>query len=206
MSAGGRPPYPASSLETCVREMRSRASTALRGGRANGAVAGNIDGCATLAEDDDRTEDGIGCHAEDELMSVRPPYHGLHGEARRALHRADTAASAPAIALAAASTAAGISRSRTTPPTSDLRTTSDERILSATGKPMARATADASPAVAAMRVSTTGTLYAASTALASGSERRVRPSARAPVTTACALSRSWTNSAERDGGTSINSS
>ena len=56
----------------------------------------------------------------------------------------------------AARTASGVSRSSVTPPTSDFCTTSGDRILTATGKPISLAIATASSGVAAARVGTVG--------------------------------------------------
>ena len=70
---------------------------------------------------------------------------------------------------------------------------------------MAVAAGDRSATSRTMRVSTTGTPYAASTSLASGSVRMLRPSASALVTMARAAGGSARNASGIDAGTSVSS-
>ena len=174
----------------CARDEVAREHR-VKGRQADRAVGGDLDGCATLAEENDRAEHGIRCHADDELMSVGPPHHGLHGEPLQGRIGPILLQARLRIAWPAASTAAALSRSRTTPPTSDLCVTSGERILSATGKPISardlhRLARPSSRCAYRPRECCT---RRAPPWLQAPTAWSGRPRAR-PVTTACAFSRS----------------
>ena len=126
----------ASSRETRVRAIRSRASLQIERRQRQRLVVDDLDRRAAAAEHDHGAEGRIVGEAGDQLARLRPQDHRLHDDAGdRASGR--SAFARARMSSAAVRTASALVRLSTTPPTSDLWTMSRDMILSTTVAPCA---------------------------------------------------------------------
>ena len=116
-------------------------------------VADDLDRGAAMAEQDHRTESGVGRNAGDQLVGADAVDHLLHDEAFELAPWAARATASRSSGGRRLSTSPGVARFKATPPTSDLWMMSRERIFSATGALMraAAAAADVASATASVR-------------------------------------------------------